>query len=114
MRTFPETLKDTPHVYQTERRTRHAERPGFPIAELQISPTQKVLWHYHTPVQDTLDVLEGAQRVSLRDPKEDVVLAPGETYTIRHAGRIWSRTQVTQRISAGGVKSTSSRLMSAA
>ena len=83
MRTFPETLKATPHLYETERRTRHAERPGFHIAERQISPTQKVPWHYHTTVQDTLYVLEGTLRVFLRDPKEDVVLAPGETYTIR-------------------------------
>jgi quercetin dioxygenase-like cupin family protein len=78
-----ESLNDTTPLYETERRARHAERPGFHIAELQISPTQKVPWHYHTTVQDTLYVLEGTLRVFLRDPKEDVVLAPGQTYTIR-------------------------------
>jgi mannose-6-phosphate isomerase-like protein (cupin superfamily) len=42
-----------------------------------------VPWHYHTNVQDTFYVLEGTLRVFLRDPKEEVLLAPGETYTIR-------------------------------
>ncbi|MDB5924798.1 MAG: cupin protein [Betaproteobacteria bacterium] len=77
-----ESHNDTTNVYETERRMRHAERPGFHIAELQISPTQEVPWHYHTTVQDTLYVLEGTLRVFLRNPKEDVVLKPGETYTI--------------------------------
>jgi quercetin dioxygenase-like cupin family protein len=58
-------------------------RPGFHITELQISPTQRVPWHAHTNVHDTFYVLEGRLRVFLRDPKEDVTLAPGETYTVR-------------------------------
>lgn len=78
-----QSFKSTTHLYETERRARHAERPGFRIAELQISPTQEVPWHYHTNVQDTFYVLEGTLRVFLRDPKEEVLLAPGETYTIR-------------------------------
>jgi mannose-6-phosphate isomerase-like protein (cupin superfamily) len=78
-----QSSKSATHPYETERRARHAERPGFRIAELQISPTQEVPWHYHTNVQDTFYVLEGTLRVFLRDPKEEVLLAPGETYTIR-------------------------------
>jgi mannose-6-phosphate isomerase-like protein (cupin superfamily) len=66
-----------------ERRAKHAERPGFKITELQISPTQKVPWHCHTNVQDTFYVLEGRLRIFLRDPKEDVRLGPGETYVVR-------------------------------
>jgi quercetin dioxygenase-like cupin family protein len=81
-----EAVKDASHLYEVERRARHAERPGFRISELQISPTQKVPWHYHTRVQDTFYVLDGRIRVFLRDPKEDLRLAPGETYTVR-AGR---------------------------
>src|ERR671921_250408 len=77
-----EALKDAGHLYEVERRARHAERPGFRISELQISPTQKVPWHYHSDVQDTFYVLEGRIRVFMRNPKEDVVLAPGETYTL--------------------------------
>ena len=37
-----EAVKDSSHLYEVERRARHAERPGFRISELQISPTQKV------------------------------------------------------------------------
>ena len=78
-----EPVKDTTHLYEVERRARHAERPGFRISELQISATQKVPWHYHSHVQDTFFVLEGKLRVFLRDPKEEVRLGPGETYTVK-------------------------------
>jgi quercetin dioxygenase-like cupin family protein len=79
-------VKDAGHLYEVERRARHAERPGFRVSELQISPTQKVPWHYHTNVQDTFFVLEGSIRVFLREPKHDVTLARGETFTVA-AGR---------------------------
>jgi quercetin dioxygenase-like cupin family protein len=81
-----EAVKDASHLYEVERRARHAERPGFRISELTIGPTQKVPWHYHTRIQDTFYVLDGRIRIFLRDPKEDVRLAPGETYAVR-AGR---------------------------
>ena len=77
-----EALKDTTHFYEVERRARHAERPGFRISELQISPSQKVPWHYHSNVRDTFYLLEGNIRIFLRDPKEEVRLAPGETYVV--------------------------------
>ena len=78
-----EPVKDASHLYEVERRARHAERPGFRISELQLSPTQKVPWHCHSHVQDTFYVLEGQVRIFLRDPKEEVRLAPGETYAVR-------------------------------
>jgi mannose-6-phosphate isomerase-like protein (cupin superfamily) len=78
-----EAVKDASHLYEVERRARHAERPGFRIQELQISPRQQVPWHYHNNVQDTFYVLQGRLRVFLRDPKEEVRLGPGETYTVR-------------------------------
>ena len=40
-----QAVKDSSHLYDVERRARHAERPGFRITELQISPTQQVPWH---------------------------------------------------------------------
>jgi len=76
-------IEDSSHLYEVERRARHGERPGFWIAELQISPSQKVPWHYHNKIQDTFYVLEGEIRLFLRDPKEDVRLKPGETYSVR-------------------------------
>jgi quercetin dioxygenase-like cupin family protein len=78
-----EAVKDASHLYEVERRARHAERPGFHITELQISPSQKVPWHCHTNVQDTFYVLEGHLRLFLRDPKEEVRLEPGQTYSVR-------------------------------
>ena len=74
--------KDASNLYEVERRARHAERPGFRINELQISPTQKVPWHYHTNVGDTFYVLEGTIRVFMREPKEDVTLSPGQSYSL--------------------------------
>ena len=78
-----EPLKDASQHYVVERRALHAERPGFRITELQISPTQSVPWHCHSHVQDTFYVLEGRLRLFLRDPKEEVRLGPGETYSVR-------------------------------
>jgi quercetin dioxygenase-like cupin family protein len=78
-----EAVKDASHLYEVERRAYHAERPGFRITELTLSPTQQVPWHHHTRVQDTFYVLEGRVRLFLRDPKEEVQLGPGETYVVR-------------------------------
>ena len=75
-------VKDAAGLYPVERRARHAARPGFRINELQLSPTQKVPWHYHSNVQDTFYVLEGTIRVFMRDPKEDVTLEAGDTFTL--------------------------------
>lgn len=78
-----EAVKDASHLYEVERRAEHAARPGFRITELQISPTQKVPWHYHSNVQDTFYVLCGNLRIFLREPKEEVRLCPGETCTVK-------------------------------
>ena len=76
-------VKDASHLYEVERRTFHAERPGFRINEIRISPTQKVPWHCHSNIQDTFYVLEGSLRIFLREPSEEVWLGPGETYSVR-------------------------------
>ena len=73
-------VKDASHLYEVERRDRHAERPGFRISELQLSPTQTVPWHHHTNISDTFYVLEGEMRLFLQDPKQEVRLKPGETF----------------------------------
>jgi quercetin dioxygenase-like cupin family protein len=78
-----EAVKDGSHLYEVERRVRHAERPGFWITELQISPSQQIPWHCHSQVQDTFYVLQGRLRLFLRDPKEEVRLGPAETYSVR-------------------------------
>lgn len=40
-------------------------------------------WHYHNNVQDTFYVLNGRIRLFLREPKEEVRLGPGESYTVK-------------------------------
>ena len=77
-----DALKDASHLYEVERRAYHAERPGFRISELQISPSQTVPWHYHNNVQDTFYVIEGSIRLFLQNPKHEVRLTPGETYSV--------------------------------
>ena len=78
-----EAAHEAGHLFEVEHSAYHADRPGFRIAELQISPSQQVPWHYHTSVQDTFFVLQGSVRIFLRNPKEEVRLAPGETYTVQ-------------------------------
>ena len=78
-----EAMKSGRHLYEVERRAEHAARPGFRITELQISPVQKVPWHLHTNVQDTFYVIDGRLRLFLREPKEEVRLDPGETYSVQ-------------------------------
>jgi len=76
-------MKDGTHLYEVERRDQHAARPGFRIQEIQISKSQKVPWHLHSHVQDTFYVLEGNLRLFLREPKEEVRLGTGDTYTVK-------------------------------
>ncbi|HEY6979789.1 cupin domain-containing protein [Reyranella sp.] len=76
-------VKDASHLYEVEHRARHVVRNGFHISELQLSPAQKVPWHYHTNVSDTFYVLEGRMRLFLQDPKEEVRLGPGESFVAK-------------------------------
>ena len=81
-----EAVKDASHLYEVERRAYHLQRPGFRVAELQLSPTQKVPWHFHNNISDTFYVVEGTMRLFLQDPKEEVRLGVGESFVAR-AGR---------------------------
>ena len=103
-----EGVKDASHLYEVERRARHAERPGFRISELQIGPRQQVPWHYHNNVEDTFYVLQGGVRLFLRDPKEEVRLASGEPTRSAPAARIWSPTAARARRSFWSSRASSS------
>jgi quercetin dioxygenase-like cupin family protein len=78
-----QAVKDSSGIYQVERRSYYAARPGFRIAEMQISSTQIVPWHFHNEVQDTFYVIAGAIRVFTREPEGAILLGPGETYSVR-------------------------------
>ena len=74
--------KDATRPYEVERRCHYAARPGFRIAEMQISPTQTIPWHYHTRSQDTFYVISGTLRIFTRAPEEEVLLSMGQTYSV--------------------------------
>src|SRR3954465_809819 len=76
-------IKAASRNYDVERRLRYATRPGFRITELQISPTQRIPWHYHSNVQDTFYVIDGMIRISAREPEEEVYLTAAQTYAVR-------------------------------
>ena len=77
-----DAVKDASSLYEVERRAHYGARPGFRITELQISPTQKVPWHFHNNVQDTFYVIAGSLRIFLQQPKEEVRVAAGDTYAV--------------------------------
>ena len=77
------SAKPATRAYEVERRSHYASRPGFRIAEMQISPTQTIPWHYHSEVQDTFYVIDGTIRIFAREPEEEVCLAVGQTYAVR-------------------------------
>jgi quercetin dioxygenase-like cupin family protein len=76
------SLKDASHLYEVERRAYHLQRPGFRIAELQLSPTQTIPWHCHNNVSDTFYVLEGRLGLFLQNPKQEVRLDVGQSYAV--------------------------------
>jgi quercetin dioxygenase-like cupin family protein len=88
-------VKDTNQIYQVERREYYATRPGFRIAEMQISPTQTVPWHYHNEVQDTFYVVTGKICIFTREPEEEVRLTAGKRIPSGRAARIRSPMPVT-------------------
>lgn len=74
-------LKDASGVYDFQVHQYHAERPGFRITEIELSKKQQVPWHFHNHVQDTFYVLAGEMRLFLQQPKQEVRLKPGETFS---------------------------------
>ena len=77
-----EPIKDASHLYEVERRDVHAQREGFRISELQISPSQSVPWHYHSNIKDTFYVLSGEIAIHLMNPKEVIALSESDSYTV--------------------------------
>ena len=65
----------------------HAERPGFRMAEIRLTPTQRVPWHHHSNIADTFYVLQGRVRITLQHPEEQVELGVGECWGPAFAGR---------------------------
>jgi quercetin dioxygenase-like cupin family protein len=47
------------------------------VRVLELSPGQTNPWHYHTEITDHMVGLSGDLLVRLRDPAEEIALAPG-------------------------------------
>lgn len=72
-----------PAGYSVERRAVLLERPEFKVTEFELAREQQIPWHCHTHVRDTFYVVDGVLRIFARDPKEEIRLEPGQTYTMR-------------------------------
>ncbi len=84
-----EGVKDSSGLYEVERRAYHAARPGFRIAELQISPTQKVPWHYHNNVHDIVLRRDGGDPdLSSTTKGRGATGRPGRLIPLRRSARI--------------------------
>ena len=75
--------KGTSRNYEVERRSHYAARPGFRIAELQISPTEMIPWHYHSDAQDTFYVINGTIRIFTG---QTYAVRPGRPHLVTNAG----------------------------
>ena len=60
-----------------------AEGTDLRVQVLTLAAGQCVPWHYHTHIQDTFYVIEGRLRLFLREPKQEVHLGPGDTYSVQ-------------------------------
>jgi mannose-6-phosphate isomerase-like protein (cupin superfamily) len=88
-------IDSTTRMYEVERRTYHAVRPGFRIVEMRLGRAQIVPWHFHSHAQDTFYVISGAIRLRMRKPEEEVTLEPehihavrpGRPHSVENAGR---------------------------
>ena len=75
-------LKDASHLYEVERRVRHAERPGFRINELRIRRRSRCPGTTTaTSVTRSMSSTDGS-RTFLREPNEEVQPGPGDTFTV--------------------------------
>ena len=68
-------VKDASHLYEVERRARHADGRASASADCSLT-TQQVPWACAPNIQDTFYVLEGELRIFLRDPGGEVRLGP--------------------------------------
>jgi len=57
------------------------------VRVLELPPGQRTPWHYHNEVTDHMVGLRGDLLVRLRDPDEEIALAPGNRCEIA-SGRV--------------------------
>lgn len=60
----------------------YAERDGFRVVELKVSPSQEVPWHFHSHISDTFYVLNGEILISTQSPDDEKYLTAGQSCVI--------------------------------
>jgi 2,4-dienoyl-CoA reductase-like NADH-dependent reductase (Old Yellow Enzyme family)/mannose-6-phosphate isomerase-like protein (cupin superfamily) len=75
-------VKNPSDLYAAQRRIRHIDTVDCHVTEIQLAPDQCIPWHKHTAIRDTFYVLDGAIRISMREPLEAVEVQPGETFAV--------------------------------
>lgn len=81
MSSTKDLMMDSHHSF--ERLTYHVRRSNFRIVELHLTSSQEVPWHRHHNIEDTFYVLSGSIRVEHGDPRNEVCLMPGQTFTVQ-------------------------------
>lgn len=58
------------------------EAPGLRVQLVTVAPGQRVRWHRHSVVSDTIVAVQGTVVVETRDPAERRALQPGDRTTL--------------------------------
>jgi len=52
------------------------------VQERTLAPGNEIPWHYHTLVTDTTYCIDGAVRIEMLDPREQVIIARGQSHAV--------------------------------
>ena len=52
------------------------------VQERTLAPGSEIPWHYHTLITDTTICIEGAVRIEMLGPPEQVVIATGQSHAV--------------------------------
>lgn len=55
---------------------------GVNVRILGLGAGEEIHWHYHTEVADYIFALDGEIEIQLKEPDENVLLAPGQRYKV--------------------------------
>jgi len=52
------------------------------VTERSLTEGQSIPWHFHTVITDNFFCLAGTLRIALREPAEEVLLGPGDSFRV--------------------------------
>ena len=83
MQDTPKPLQDGSHPMRWSGARSMHRGSAFAAPNCRSRRRRKFPWHLRNHVQNTFYVLQGQFRLFLREPKEEVRVGPGETYSVR-------------------------------